>query len=141
MDRYLRMDWSPWQVAGFLGAEGILSISHETVYLHVWADKRAEVGHWEIDTVMGTEHGRNSVVTMVERATCCDSNLNSGRVSTSDARPPEPHQHRSDCDVVERDALAEQLFGGRLEQQPGIEVVEQSIQAKEQHRGPEGHGR
>ena len=90
------------------------AISHETIYLHVWADKRAggglwthlqaggqeapqtlrrlrlrgrlagkrhiserppeveerrELGHWEIDTVMGDEHGRNSVVTLVERAT------------------------------------------------------------------------
>lgn len=32
-------------------------------------EERIEVGHWEIDTVMGTEHGRNSVVTLVERAT------------------------------------------------------------------------
>jgi len=114
VDRYLRMDWSPEQVSGFLRAEGILLISHEAIYIHVWADKRAggdlwrhlrqaakrrrkrygaydsrgrlagkrhiserppeaeeriEVGHWEIDTVMGTEHGRNSVVTLVERAT------------------------------------------------------------------------
>ena len=112
-ERYLRMDWSPEQVAGFLRAEGILSISHEAIYIHVWANKRAggdlwrhmrqagkkrkryrsrdwrgrlagkrhiserppeveernEVGHWEIDTVMGNEHGRNSVVTMVERTT------------------------------------------------------------------------
>jgi transposase, IS30 family len=114
VDRYLRMDWSPEQVSGFLRTEGILRISHEAIYIHVWADKRAggdlwrhlrqatkrrrkrydaydsrgrlagkrhiserppeaeeriEVGHWEIDTVMGTEHGRNSVVTLVERAT------------------------------------------------------------------------
>lgn len=33
------------------------------------AETRAKLGHWEIDTVMGTEHGRNSVMTMVERAT------------------------------------------------------------------------
>ena len=114
VDRYLRLDWSPEQVAGFLKAEGILSVSHESIYLHVWRDKaaggdlwrhmrqaskkrrkryraydsrgkiagkrhiserppeveeREEVGHWEIDTVMGTEHGRNSVITLVERAT------------------------------------------------------------------------
>lgn len=114
VDRHLRLDWSPEQVAGFLRDEGILRISHEAIYVHVWADKRAggdlwthlrqaskkrrkrygaydsrgrlagkrhiserpaqveeriEVGHWEIDTVMGNEHGRNSVVTMVERAT------------------------------------------------------------------------
>ena len=32
-------------------------------------EARIEVGHWEIDTVMGNEHGRNSVLTLVERAT------------------------------------------------------------------------
>jgi transposase, IS30 family len=114
VDRYLALDWSPEQVAGFLAAWGLLHISHETIYLHVWHDKagggelwthlrqagkkrrkrygaydsrgrlagkrhiserppeveaRAELGHWEIDTVMGTEHGRNSVLTLVERAT------------------------------------------------------------------------
>jgi len=114
VDRYLRMDWSPEQVSGFLRAEGIVRISHEAIYIHVWADKRSggdlwrhlrqsnkrarkryrsrdwrgrlagkrhiserppeveervEVGHWEIDTVMGNEHGKNSVVTLVERAT------------------------------------------------------------------------
>jgi IS30 family transposase len=114
VERYLRLDWSPEQVAGFLRVEGICSISHETIYVHVWHDKteggdlwkhlrqatkkrrkrygrydsrgklagkrhiserpaevedRVETGHWEIDTVMGTEHGRNSVLTLVERAT------------------------------------------------------------------------
>jgi IS30 family transposase len=114
VEHYLCLDWSPEQVSGFLRVEGILSISHETIYVHVWHDKtaggclwrhlrqatkkkrkrygandsrgklagkrhiserppeaesRVEIGHWEIDTVMGTEHGRNSVVTMVERAT------------------------------------------------------------------------
>jgi len=32
-------------------------------------EERLEPGHWEIDTVMGTEHGRNSVVPLVERTT------------------------------------------------------------------------
>jgi transposase, IS30 family len=114
VERYLRLDWSPEQVAGFLAAEGLLRVSHETIYVHIWREKRAggelwrhlrqagkqrrkrygaydsrgrlagkrhiserppavearrELGHWEIDTVMGSEHGRNSVVTLVERAT------------------------------------------------------------------------
>jgi len=114
VERYLALDWSPEQVAGFLAAEGIAAVSHETIYVHVWRDKalggdlwkhlrqvakkrrkrygaydsrgrvagkrhiserpaaaegRTEVGHWEIDTVMGNEHGKNSVVTLVERAT------------------------------------------------------------------------
>jgi len=33
------------------------------------AETRQTVGHWEIDTMMGNEQGRNSVITMVERAT------------------------------------------------------------------------
>ena len=32
-------------------------------------ETRKIVGHWEIDTVMGNEHGRNSVMTLVERET------------------------------------------------------------------------
>lgn len=37
----LRQDWSPEQVAGRLRREGILSISHETIYRAIWADKAA----------------------------------------------------------------------------------------------------
>lgn len=114
VDRYLRMDWSPEQVSGFLRAEGLMHISHESIYIHVWHDKahggdlwrhfrqatkkyrkryrsydsrgrlagkrhiserpaqvetREELGHWEIDTVMGTDKGRHSIVTIVERST------------------------------------------------------------------------
>ena len=38
--RLLKIDWSPEQIAGRLGIIGRLQISHETIYLHVWADKR-----------------------------------------------------------------------------------------------------
>jgi IS30 family transposase len=101
----LQLQWSPEQIASKL------PISHETVYLRVYADKaqggtlwknlrcqkqkrkryaggrdrrgqipnrrplserplhieaRRQVGHWECDTVMGTNH-KGAVVTMVER--------------------------------------------------------------------------
>jgi IS30 family transposase len=113
VDHLLELDWSPEQVAGWLRLHGVLSISHETIYLHVWADKRAggdlwrhlrqatkrrkryrsrdwrgrlagkrhiserppEVegrqvpGHWEIDSIMGNDHGRHSALTVVERTT------------------------------------------------------------------------
>jgi len=36
----LREDWSPEQVAGRLRFEGTLAISHETIYRHIWADRR-----------------------------------------------------------------------------------------------------
>jgi transposase, IS30 family len=107
--RLLRLWWSPEQIAAHLD-----SISHETIYVHIWRDKRrggslwthlrqagkkrrkrygaydsrgrlagkrhiserspqietrTEPGHWEIDTIMGTDHGRHSIVTLVERMT------------------------------------------------------------------------
>lgn len=109
----LRADLSPEQVSGRLRAEGRLSISHETLYIHIWADKhrggqlyrhlrqrpkyrkrygthekrgrlagkrhiserpasaelRREIGHWEMDTVSGTD--KHCVATLVERATGC----------------------------------------------------------------------
>lgn len=40
VERLLRRQWSPEQVAGYLRREGRLSISHETIYRHVWRDKR-----------------------------------------------------------------------------------------------------
>jgi transposase, IS30 family len=40
VDGLLRRQWSPEQVSGYLRREGRLSISHETIYRHVWRDKK-----------------------------------------------------------------------------------------------------
>jgi transposase, IS30 family len=40
IDKLLRRQWSPEQVAGRLRRAGLLSVSHETTYRHVWRDKR-----------------------------------------------------------------------------------------------------
>jgi IS30 family transposase len=40
IDELLCRQWSPEQVAGRLRAEGRLLISHETIYRHVWKDKK-----------------------------------------------------------------------------------------------------
>jgi IS30 family transposase len=40
IDELLRRQWSPEQVAGYLRRTGLLSISHETIYRHVWRDKK-----------------------------------------------------------------------------------------------------
>ena len=40
VDGLLCRQWSPEQVSGYLAREGLLSISHETIYRHVWRDKR-----------------------------------------------------------------------------------------------------
>jgi IS30 family transposase len=113
VEELLRRQWSPEQVAGHLLRMGQLEISHETIYRHIWRDKREggllythlrrarkrrrkrhrsydsrgklagkrliserprsvekrrQMGHWEIDTVMGTG-SRDCIVSMVERKT------------------------------------------------------------------------
>jgi len=110
----LREDWSPEQVTGWLRRFHLLSISHETIYRYLWADKRgggtlyqhlrgarkqrrkrygrydsrgrlagkrpitrrppaaetrAEIGHWEADTVLGAGQAGAWVLSMVERKT------------------------------------------------------------------------
>ena len=109
---HLKDQWSPEQISGRLKKDGRLRISHETIYRHIWRDKRRggtrykllrqagkqrrkrygaydsrgrlagkrhiserpaavehrdQVGHWEIDTVLGK--GKPCVVTLVERST------------------------------------------------------------------------
>ena len=114
VEELLREEWSPEQVAGYLGRTRQLSISHETIYRHVWRDlkaggslhahlrgarkqcrkrygrydsrgrlagkrmigerpavgeRRQQLGHWEIDTMMGESLGESSdcILTLVER--------------------------------------------------------------------------
>ncbi len=40
VEQLLCRQWSPEQVAGHLRRLGLLSVSHETIYRHVWRDKR-----------------------------------------------------------------------------------------------------
>lgn len=40
VEALLQRQWSPEQVAGHLGRTGALSISHETIYRHIWTDWR-----------------------------------------------------------------------------------------------------
>lgn len=114
VEALLREKWSPEQIAGRHRLEGGLSISHETIYKHVWNERRlggslylhlrgskkkrrkrygaydsrgilagkrhiterptliedrSQIGHWEIDTVMGTPNQQHCIVTIVERKT------------------------------------------------------------------------
>jgi len=41
VETLVREDWSPEQVAGRLRRDGVLAISHETIYRYLWADKVA----------------------------------------------------------------------------------------------------
>ena len=40
VEHYIRQDFSPEQVSGFLDREYDLKISHETIYKHIWSDKK-----------------------------------------------------------------------------------------------------
>ena len=39
IERLLREDFSPEQIVGRLRLEGVCVMSHETIYLHIWADR------------------------------------------------------------------------------------------------------
>lgn len=41
VEKKLKADWSPEQISGYMRLHGELSISHETIYIHVWRDKEA----------------------------------------------------------------------------------------------------
>ena len=40
VEHYIRQDFSPEQISGFLDREYELKISHETIYKHIWSDKK-----------------------------------------------------------------------------------------------------
>ena len=46
VEELLALEWSPEQVAGWLALHELLKISYETIYLHVWRDKRAGGELW-----------------------------------------------------------------------------------------------
>ena len=111
VEAWLKEDFSPEQIVGRAKRDGIVMVSHERIYQHIVADKRAggtlhthlrhapkkyrkrygssekrgqipnkvsiehrppevatceEIGHWEIDTVIGKSHD-GAIVTLVER--------------------------------------------------------------------------
>jgi transposase, IS30 family len=112
VEALLEQKHSPEQIAGRLREHQVLDISHETIYVHVWREKkyggqlwrhlrqrrkrrkrygtyekrgrvagkrhiserpgsvelRGEIGHWEMDTVLGAGD-QHCIVTIVERVT------------------------------------------------------------------------
>lgn len=111
VETLLKQKWSPEQISGRARLRGWLKISHQTIYRHVWRDKRqggtlylhlrqagkqrrksyggadsrgrlagkrhiserpksaearARIGHWELDTVVGSGD-KHCIVTLVER--------------------------------------------------------------------------
>lgn len=46
IEHLICLDWSPEQVSGWCKLHGLLSISHETIYLRIYADQRAGGSLW-----------------------------------------------------------------------------------------------
>lgn len=46
VDRLIRQDFSPAQISGRMASENTLQISHETIYRHIYDDKRAHGDLW-----------------------------------------------------------------------------------------------
>ena len=46
VEYFLREDWSPEQIVGWCTRFGLLAISHETIYRHIWKDKKAGGTLW-----------------------------------------------------------------------------------------------
>ncbi len=47
IEHLIGLDWSPEQVAGWLRLHGLMSVSYETIYVHIWRDKRAGGNLWK----------------------------------------------------------------------------------------------
>jgi len=41
VEHYLKDDWSPEQISGYLAERNQILVSHETIYQHIWADKQS----------------------------------------------------------------------------------------------------
>ena len=39
IETYIRMDWSPEQISGRLAKDGLINVSYESIYQHIYADK------------------------------------------------------------------------------------------------------
>lgn len=40
IEELIKENWSPEQISGLLMRDGVLEVSHETIYQHIWRDKR-----------------------------------------------------------------------------------------------------
>lgn len=81
VERLLRGDWSPEQIAGHGAATGGIKVSHETIYRWVWADKAAGGTLWR--------HLRGSSKKRRKRYGAYDSRGRLAGKRRIDQRPPE----------------------------------------------------
>ncbi len=89
VDHLISLDWSPEQVAGWLRLHGIMSISYETIYLHVWDDLHAGGDLWR--------HMRQSTKKRRKRSGSRDSRGRLAGKRHISERPPEVETRETDA--------------------------------------------
>lgn len=119
VDELLEADWSPEQVSGWLALHRVLSISQETIYLHVWEDKRA-----------GGELWRHLRQAMKERRKRYRSHDSRGRLAGKrhiSERPAEVEERRQvghwEIDTIKGDDQARHTVVTMVERATGFTVM------------------
>jgi IS30 family transposase len=143
VDHLLTLDWSPEQVSGWLRLHGLLAISYETIYLHVWRDKAAGGDLWR--------HMRQAGKKRRKRYGAYDSRGRLAGKRHISERPPEVETRKTpghwEIDTVKGDdqarhsvvTIVERKTGyltmGKLARHCAADTTARSIELIERHRG------
>lgn len=119
VDALIGLDWSPEQVCGRLRRAGSLSISHETIYLHVWRDKARGGTLWR--------HLRQATKKRRKRYRSYDSRGRLAGKRHISERPAEAETRRSvghwEIDTIKGDAQATHSAVTMVERTTGYTVL------------------
>lgn len=122
VERYLRLDWSPEQVSGFLRVEGLLRITYETIYLRVWYDERTGGELWRHLRQAGKKQRKRYIS---ERPPEVESRTEVGHWETDTVMGNDRSRH-SVVTIVERATGCLQI--GKLERHTAAETTERCVE-------------
>ena len=143
VEHLISLDWSPEQVSGWLRLHHVLSISHETIYLRVWRDKRQGGELWR--------HMRQAGKKRRKRYGAYDSRGRLAGKRHISERPPEVEDRQTpghwEIDTVKGDdparnsvvTIVERKTGftvmGKLARHCAADTTARSIELIERHAG------
>lgn len=143
VEHLIGLDWSPEQVSGWLRLHGLLRISHETIYLHIWRDHEAGGTLWR--------HLRQATKKRRKRYGSRDSRGRLAGKRHISERPPEVETRRTvghwEIDTVKGDDQARHtvvtmverktgyLMVGKLERHTAADTTARCIELIERHAG------
>ena len=143
VEELLARQWSPEQISGRLRLEDRLAISHETIYVHVWRDKRAGGDLWR--------HLRQATKKRRKRYRACDSRGRLAGKRHISERPPEAEERTVvghwEIDTMKGDdqarhsvlTMVERAVGyvaiGKLERHTAAQAARRAVELIEKERG------